>query len=200
MHVVYHRAAEMIVESQSLTCGCRAVFGVLASPLEVLVYPASETCPYKHAHGHTIPVQSHRVIVTGSRKWADDSLVYADLEYQLTYAHSVGAILVVRHGANPRGADAAAARWCAWAKPRGVVEDPVPADWTRDCTTLCTHKPRVRKDGTTFCPAAGNLRNQIMVDKGAELCLAYPLDGTGTQDCMKRADAAGIPTYDRAAN
>ena len=45
--------------------------------------------------------------------------------------------------------------------------------------------------------AAGPDRNQRMVDSGADLCLAFPLDGSkGTQDCMRRARDAGIPVRD----
>lgn len=199
MSVGYRKVAGMTASLPSqMPCGCMCVVGYRGDPLAATVTGRYPTCT-RHLSGDTLPVQVHRVIVTGSRKWADDNLVYADLEYQLTYAQSIGAVLVVRHGKNPRGADAAAAAWAKWARPRGVVEDPVPADWGRDCTALCTHRPRTRADGSTYCPAAGNLRNQNMVDKGADICLAYPLDGTGTQDCMKRAAAAGIPTYDRAA-
>lgn len=40
---------------------------------------------------------------------------------------------------------------------------------------------------------AGLVRNQLMVDLGADICLAFPLPGSrGTWDCMGRAEAAGI--------
>lgn len=151
------------------------------------------TVPDSASHART-----YRVLITGSRDWTNDALIYADLEHQLAFAHSVGAVLVVVHGNNLRGADAAAARWARWAKPRGVVEEPVDADWERDCDTECRHAPRRRADGSTFCPAAGVLRNQVMVDRGAAVCLAYPLRGPGTRDCMSRAENAGIPTFDRS--
>ena len=33
-----------------------------------------------------------------------------------------------------------------------------------------------------------------MVNAGADLCLAFPLgESRGTRDCVRRADAAGIP-------
>lgn len=42
--------------------------------------------------------------------------------------------------------------------------------------------------------AAGPIRNQGMVDSGADLCLAFPTKTSrGTRDCMRRARAAGIP-------
>jgi len=42
--------------------------------------------------------------------------------------------------------------------------------------------------------AAGPLRNQRMVDLGADICVAFPIaTSRGTYDCMKRARSAGIP-------
>lgn len=40
--------------------------------------------------------------------------------------------------------------------------------------------------------AAGPLRNQRMIDSGAHAVFAFP-GGTGTADCVSRAEAAGIP-------
>lgn len=41
--------------------------------------------------------------------------------------------------------------------------------------------------------AAGPIRNQQMVDYGADLCLAFPMDGSrGTWDCVNKAKNAGI--------
>lgn len=43
---------------------------------------------------------------------------------------------------------------------------------------------------------AGPLRNQAMVDSGADVCLAFYKAGAGnrgTRDCVTRARAAGIP-------
>lgn len=45
---------------------------------------------------------------------------------------------------------------------------------------------------------AGPIRNQAMVDAGAEMCLAFHRAisaSKGTKDCARRAIAAGIPTY-----
>lgn len=42
--------------------------------------------------------------------------------------------------------------------------------------------------------AAGPLRNQAMVDSGADYFLAFQYNGSsGTADCIRRAYAAGIP-------
>nr|WP_296764188.1 hypothetical protein [Rhodococcus sp. (in: high G+C Gram-positive bacteria)] len=40
----------------------------------------------------------------------------------------------------------------------------------------------------------GPERNQKMVDSGADICIAFPLeDSRGTWDCINKAKAAGIP-------
>ena len=40
---------------------------------------------------------------------------------------------------------------------------------------------------------AGPLRNQKMVDLGADICIAFPQgESRGTRNCMKLADKAGI--------
>lgn len=69
------------------------------------------------------------------------------------------------------------------------------ANWETPCRNTCKpgHRRR-RRDGTDYCPAAGNYRNQAMVGAGADVCVAAPgATGSGTRDCMRRAKAAGIP-------
>lgn len=47
---------------------------------------------------------------------------------------------------------------------------------------------------TKYGRAAGSLRNQAMVNAGADICLAFPLPSSiGTRDCIRRAEIAGIP-------
>ena len=49
-------------------------------------------------------------------------------------------------------------------------------------------------DWSTHGRAAGPIRNQQMVDRGADICLAFPTSSSiGTWDCVRRAKAAGIP-------
>lgn len=80
------------------------------------------------------------------------------------------AILV--HGAC-RGADVMAVD--VWSEMGGVHE-PHPADWG------------------AHGKSAGPIRNQAMVDLGADVCLAFPTPSSrGTIHCMNAAKAAHIP-------
>lgn len=111
-----------------------------------------------------------RVIICGSRDWADDKLVKQTI---CAYVSGFGDVTIV-HGDCPTGADASARRW---AVDRGALEERHPADW--------------KKHGK----AAGPIRNQEMVDLGAFKCLAF-WDGKsrGTLDMLERASRAGIDT------
>lgn len=122
-----------------------------------------------------------RVLVTGSRFWKNKSAIYDALDEQ--WQISKGQMTVV-HGACPTGADHLASAWCRDVRtavqndpgPWTLEEDPHPADWN------------------IHGKAAGPLRNQEMVDLGADVCLAFPLpDSKGTVDCMKRVRKAKIP-------
>ncbi|MGW2371759.1 SLOG family protein [Kitasatospora sp. NPDC001683] len=107
--------------------------------------------------------------MTGSRAWSDRAAV----EHALGVAFGLFRPIVIVHGACPTGADAMAA---AWAQRAGVEVEAWPADWAR-----CGR-------------AAGPLRNAAMVAAGARFCLAFVLPGSrGTLDCIRRAEAAGIP-------
>lgn len=111
-----------------------------------------------------------RVLITGSREWGDeDKLAEAIIEWIGDY--SPGQVTIV-HGACPRGADEIAGRL---ARVWGVAEERHPADW--------------EKHGK----AAGFIRNQQMVELGADVVLAFPLGRSpGTRDCMRRAHAARL--------
>lgn len=96
-----------------------------------------------------------------------------------------------------------------WAIRNGILVRDRAADWEAPCAADC--KPghrRPRRDGTTFCPQAGHRRNQVMVDErpllfvaAATQCTlpkcrtARPHDSHGTADCIRRAEAAGIPVW-----
>ena len=105
-----------------------------------------------------------RILITGSRyRPAID--VYKVLD---RYKGSVNEIIV----GDATGADEAAR---TWAVSNGV--------------DLTVH----RADWSAHGRAAGPMRNQEMVDSGADLCLAFPMSGSrGTWDCVDRARKAGI--------
>ena len=64
-----------------------------------------------------------------------------------------------------------------WAVAHGLEPERHPADWKR------------------YGRAAGPIRNQEMVNLGADVCLAFPREGSrGTKNCMEAARKAGIPT------
>jgi len=129
-----------------------------------------------------------RILVTGSRRWAN-RLAIAYTLHSLVVASGAGDDVVVIHGAQTgadRIADGIATAW-------GWRTEPHLARWYDDCLSTCTHLPRFDRNGNVYCPAAGNYRNQLMVDRGADFCAAFPLrDSVGTPDCVKRARRAGI--------
>lgn len=113
-----------------------------------------------------------RLLITGSRRWADAQTVADALRFAW---HSWGspedAVLI--SGACPRGADLMAES--EWALMGLAVERHLP-DWDR------------------YGRAAGPLRNQAMVDAGADLCLAFIRDGSmGATGCAWLAERARIP-------
>jgi hypothetical protein len=125
----------------------------------------------------------YRVIVTGSRYLPDVEPVVTALENILN-GLAPGQTLIVVTGGCRTGADAYASIW-AYRVARHlewpVTEETHPADWSRG-------------------KQAGPERNQRMVDLGADLCLAFPLGASrGTRDCMRRANAAGIPVKEWTA-
>lgn len=110
----------------------------------------------------------NRVIVCGSRN-VDPGKARSVICARL--AELPGTVTIV-HGA-ARGVDRIAGQE---AEKLGLLLDVFPADWERDGK------------------AAGFIRNQKMVDAGADLVLAF-WDGSsaGTQHTITRAGEAGIP-------
>ena len=135
-----------------------------------------------------------RILVTGSRTWLDiQAIERALLEYHPVDAHGFDLpdkpTLV--HGDCPRGADRIAkiaATFLGW------TLEPHPAAWLAPCRPEC--KPghrRTAKAGGSYCPDAGKHRNQVMVDLGADVVLAFSRNSSpGTKDCVRRATAAGL--------
>lgn len=115
-----------------------------------------------------------RILITGSREWDDWTEFSATLwEFIVDADEDV----TVVHGACPRGADDMAHDFCRL-YPEGVTEEAHPADWE------------------AHGKAAGFIRNQQMVDLGADVCIAF-LKGPsrGTRHCAAAADKAGIPVF-----
>lgn len=119
-----------------------------------------------------------RILVTGSRhtSQSDDMFITSILRRVAGGAIADGRPVIVVQGECPYGgADRAASRWAR--NTPGVTDEPHPADW----------KTHGRK--------AGNLRNGVMVDAGADICLAFPrVHSVGTWDCIRKAAKAGIHT------
>ncbi|MGW8702883.1 DUF2493 domain-containing protein [Streptomyces eurythermus] len=114
----------------------------------------------------------YRILVTGSRTWADAGAVQTALA-RAAESVPAGRELVVVHGDCPRGADAMAD---LWARQYGAAIERHPADWQR------------------HGKAAGPRRNSAMVDLGADLVLAFIRDGSrGATHCALLAEQAGIP-------
>jgi hypothetical protein len=130
-----------------------------------------------------------RVLITISRTWTNSEPVHRWLDMLAT---QYGSLTVVQ-GAAKKG-DAIAANWAADAKRRGlpVVDEPHPADWD--------------KHGI----GAGLIRNEEMVNDGADICLAFidecrkppskckrrprPHGSHGATHCADLAEDAGIET------
>jgi len=115
-----------------------------------------------------------RLIVTGTRRgWPDEKLVEAGLfaAYSVLNPGTPGQPVTLVHGAAP-GIDIQAKR--IW-ESKGLPTEPHEALWK------------------TYGKGAGPIRNQEMVDAGADLCVAFPdAESSGTWDCIKRARKAGI--------
>jgi hypothetical protein len=119
-----------------------------------------------------------RVIFTGGR---DDGVAMAGVITIMLrgLAETYGDRLVVVHG-GARGVDTAVD---GIARGLGLVPEPHPAAWTN------------------LGRAAGHVRNQHMLDLGASLVLAFKrgfnwrLDRGGTEDMVRRAMQAGVPTF-----
>lgn len=118
------------------------------------------------------PRRALRVLVTGSRDWSDQKVIYDALD---TIARSAAELTVV-HGDCPKGADYWAKRYC-WENLSDLVNDePHPADWKR-------YKNR-----------AGYIRNAEMAKLGADLCIAFIRnDSPGATGCAREALANDIP-------
>jgi len=108
-----------------------------------------------------------RVLITGSRIWNDPQM----MGEALSGVYEPGAVLIEGGAA---GADTMAAT--IWKHLGGVIE---------------THSA----DWVGLGRGAGFIRNQEMVDSGADICLAFiRAESSGATHCAHAAELAGIPT------
>lgn len=116
-----------------------------------------------------------RILVTGSREWADATAIRSALAEAGRAAGVHPRDVVVVHGA-ARGADSLADRVARDLGCRVEAHRVDDADWRR------------------YGRSAGHRRNADMVRLGADLCLAFPIgESKGTRGCIAMAQAAGIP-------
>jgi hypothetical protein len=114
----------------------------------------------------------YRILVTGSRDWDDVEAIWQAMGQAVREAP--GRQIVVVHGACPRGADWHADRW---ARLADAQVERHPANWSLNGKR------------------AGFIRNQLMVNLGADVCLAFIKDGSrGASHTARLAEEAGIPT------
>lgn len=114
----------------------------------------------------------YRILVTGSRDWADHDIVHDALTAEVD--QHVPAVIV--HGACPSGADAMASWWVRRYRHLDVTEEAHPAIWR------------------LYGKRAGFIRNGAMVDLGADVCLAFIRNGSrGASHTATLAEHAGIP-------
>ena len=117
-----------------------------------------------------------RILVTGSRYWANETRIREELLKQFVRFKPQSETILVNGGAT--GADSLAAH--VWGKAGLPVETHY-AEWD------------------THGKAAGPIRNQKMVDLGADVCLAFFKVGEenrGTTHCANAAAKAGIPVIE----
>ncbi len=157
-----------------------------------------------------------RILVTGSRTFTDMRLVHEVFADTIPDPIEPGRDYVLVHGDCEQGPDSFVDPFCEneawWVDNAGgslhAETHPVThADWDR-CAPSCrpAHR-RTRRDGSTYCPAAGLRRDAHMVSLGADVCLAF-IDPCAKPTCRKPkphgshgatytadlAEKAGIPT------
>lgn len=144
------------------------------------------------------------IVVTGSRKWQHLGVVNRALLDAASACSPIGATprshpfrnMILHHG-DAIGLDKLAAKQ---GKAFGMQVIPHAADWKNCSGDNCVPGHRlIRPDGTSYCPTAGHLRNQLMVNLKPTIVLAFPIGGAqgsrGTFDCATRAQRADLPVF-----
>lgn len=167
---------------QCLTVECVDTTWVLQMRVlgSALLTKLNDALPEPFVQAIRITLRPLRVLVTGSRDWDDEPALWdalLDTWHDATQTAGPEHQLVVVHGACPRGADLMAHRWAQMQRFAGerIAPEPHPADWDK-------HGKR-----------AGFLRNQAMVDLGADICLAFIKNNSrGASHTAERAETVGI--------
>jgi hypothetical protein len=116
-----------------------------------------------------------RLLVTGSRDWTNEAKVAFELGQAVAELSTGGEQVMIVHG----GASGVDSMVHELARTYGIPTEVHPAPW--------------RPYGI-YNPQAGRYRNQLMVDLGADLCLAFiKANSTGASHCAQAAEDAGIP-------
>lgn len=125
----------------------------------------------------------YRVLVTGSRNWQTVGVVRGALD-EILGSLPDDQPLVVVHGDCPTGADIMAKTWALTRFTPVCTDD-------YELVTEEAHPAAWHVHGN----AAGPIRNKAMVDKGADVCLAFIRNGSrGASHTADLAEQAGIPT------
>ncbi len=119
----------------------------------------------------------YRILVTGTRDMltpGNKVAINRPIWSEIRKARTQGRPVILVHGDCPTGVDAHVK---SFRIGLDVTIEAHPANWAM------------------LGKAAGPMRNQEMVDLGAEVCLGFPRPGSrGTHDCIRRAELAGIRT------
>lgn len=121
---------------------------------------------------------NYTVIVTGSRDWLDQDAVWSALDQRLAEnVFSEYDTFLVVHGACPTGADAMAQAWVDDNFDPNIIDSiRYPAQWD------------------LLGRQAGPMRNQLMINQGADEVLAFIRNNSsGASGCVRLAEKAGIP-------
>ena len=132
--------------------------------------------------------RARRVLVCGGRDFRDRERCAESSSSSLRGRRSFTGVRRV-----PTRSSSAEAMRGGYAWRQGLREERHPAWWTAPCRAECApNHRRKRADGSDYCPAAGNFRNQEMLETGVDVVIAFP-GGRGTADMTGRARSADVP-------
>lgn len=140
------------------------------------------------------------LVVTGSRAWPRFQSQVVDNTLWDAYCGLVVSgpftMLRVAHGYCRKGVDELADEWALARYDQGVRVKRIRADWEAPCRDACAPGHRRHAGYHDYCPAAGNYRNQELIDlhPHATVGLVWSENSKGTWDCIRRSVAANVPT------